>query len=248
MSVPNSGIDDTCNSSIRARCWTEAAVLALGLPSAILAVSKLLSLCLPSVAHGSAEQRFLLWISGPALVEWLFVLFVWLSLRARESSFAAIGVWRFGAWPGWLMALLFGALSIASNLRFLPMLHVPVSYAFWPRPAFHLFTALLVGITAGFCEEVQFRAFLMTEFAKAGYGRLMQVIAPGIAFGLSHAGYLNQGFLPWLGIMLPTAFLGMMWGVAYLLGRRALVPTMVAHFLNDATALHWIAFYMMLPR
>jgi len=35
-----------------------------------------------------------------------------------------------------------------------------------------------------------------------------------------------------------------MWGVAYLLGRRSLVPAIVAHFLNDATALPWISFLM----
>jgi hypothetical protein len=87
------------------------------------------------------------------------------------------------------------------------------------------------------------RAFLMTEFANAVYGRVMQVLIPGIAFGLAHAGYLNQGFLPWLGIMLP-AFLGIMWGIAYLLGLRSLLPVMVAHFLNDSTALPWIAFFM----
>jgi membrane protease YdiL (CAAX protease family) len=141
------------------------------------------------------------------------------------------------------MALLFAALSIGSNLRFLPRMHIPISYAFMP-PGFHLVAALLMGITAGFCEEVLFRAFLMTEFANAGYGNVMQVLMPGVAFGLAHAGYLNQGLLTWLGIMLPTAFLGMMWGVAYLLGRRGLLPVMVAHFLNDATALPWIAFFM----
>ena len=55
-------------------------------------------------------------------------------------------------------------------------------------------------------------------------------------------------FIVWLGIMLPTAFLGMMWGIAYLLGRRSLVPSMVAHFLNDATALPWILFFMVAMR
>lgn len=89
-----------------------------------------------------------------------------------------------------------------------------------------------------------FRAFLMTEFANAGYGKVMQVLIPGLAFGLAHAGYLNQGLLVWLGIMLPTMFLGMMWGIAYLLGRRSLVPALTAHFLNDATALPWIVFFM----
>lgn len=84
----------------------------------------------------------------------------------------------------------------------------------------------------------------MTEFANAGYSKAMQVLIPGLAFGLSHAGYLSQGFLPWLGLMLPIAFIGMMWGIAYLLGRRSLVPTIVAHFLNSATAVPWILFFM----
>lgn len=124
---------------------------------------------------------------------------------------------------------------------------IPISSAFLPH-GFHLFAALVLGTTAGFCEEVLFRAFLMTEFAEAGYGKAVQVLVPGVAFGLAHAGYLNQGFLVWLGIAVPTAFLGMMWGIAYLLGRRSLVPTIVAHFLNDATALPWITFFMMTYR
>ncbi|HEV3510063.1 MAG TPA: CPBP family intramembrane glutamic endopeptidase [Candidatus Sulfotelmatobacter sp.] len=202
-----------------------------------------MSLSIPTAVHGSAEQRFLLWILGGVIVEWVFVVAVWLVLRTRGCSFKDIGVWRLGTWPAWAIAFLFAALSIGSNLRFLPRMHIPIAYAFMP-PGFHLVAALLLGITAGFCEEVLFRAFLMTEFAEAGYGKVMQVLMPGVAFGLAHAGYLNQGLLPWLGIMLPTAFLGMMWGIAYLLGRRSLLPIAVAHFLNDATALPWIAFFM----
>src|SRR5262249_21756828 len=78
----------------------------------------------------------------------------------------------------------------------------------------------------------------------AGYGKAIQVVVPGAAFGLSHAGYRSQGLMVWLGIMLPTALLGVMWGDAYLLVRRSLLPGTVAHFLNDATALRWIVFLM----
>jgi membrane protease YdiL (CAAX protease family) len=70
------------------------------------------------------------------------------------------------------------------------------------------------------------------------------VVVPGLAFGLAHAGYLNQGFLPWLGLMLPIALMGMMWGTAYLLGRRSLIPAIVTHFLNNATAVPRILFFM----
>jgi CAAX protease family protein len=205
---------------------------------------RVISASFPAAVHGSPEQRFLFWLSGGVIVEWLFVIGLWIVLRRRGLSFKDFGVWRLGTWSAWVVALLFAALSIGSNLRFLPRMHIPISYAFLPPAGFHLTAALLLGITAGFCEEALFRGFLMTEFAKAGYGKVMQVLMPGLAFGLAHAGYLNQGLLAWLGIMLPTAFLGMMWGVAYLLGRRSLVPAIVAHFLNDATALPWVVFFM----
>jgi len=73
------------------------------------------------------------------------------------------------------------------------------------------------------------------------------VLMPGAAFGLAHSGYLRLGVVAWLGIMIPTAMIGMIWGIAYLLGKRGLVPTVVAHFLNDATALPWISFFMTGP-
>ncbi len=120
---------------------------------------------------------------------------------------------------------------------------IPISYAFAPR-GFHLIAALATGITAGFCEEVLFRGLLMTDFARAGYGKTAQIVLPGVAFGFSHLGYSVHGLLPAIGIMAPTAILGMGWGLAYLLGRRSLTPCIVAHFLNDATALPWIGFFM----
>ena len=223
--------------------WAESLILGLGVPALIWIVSRLISFLVPGAEHGSPEQRYLLWILGGVIVEWAFVVALWFVLRKRRSSFRSLGVWRIGTWRAWVMALLFAAFSIGSNLRFFPLWHIPISYAFFPR-GFHLLASLLLGVTAGFCEEVLFRAFLMTEFADAGYGKAAQILIPGLAFGLSHAGYLNQGFLPWLGIMIPTAFLGMMWGWAYLLGRRSLLPAIVAHFLNDATALAWIGFFM----
>jgi membrane protease YdiL (CAAX protease family) len=243
MDTRVSGVQTASASSGRLLCWVESLILGLGVPAAIWVISKLISISVPAAVHGTPEQRFLLWIAGGLIVEWSFVIVLWFVLRTRGSSFEDLGVWRLGTWPAWAMALLFAALSISSNLRFLPRMHIPISYAFLP-PGFHLVAALLLGTTAGFCEEVLFRAFLMTEFAEAGYGKGMQVLMPGLAFGLAHAGYLNQGFLLWLGIVLPTAFLGMMWGVAYLMGRRSLVPAIVAHFLNDATALPWITFFM----
>jgi len=238
-----STLDISAVNHFPVQLWTEFLTLGLGLPAAIWLASKFIKLLIPAATHGSLGERFLWWVTGPSIAEWLFVLGVVLVLRHRRLSLKDIGVWRVGNWKAWVLALGFAALAIGGNLRFLPRMGVPILAAFLPQ-GFHLAAALMMGITAGFCEEVLFRAFLMTEFANAGYGKLGQVLIPGIAFGLSHAGYINQGFLPWLGIAVPTAFLGMVWGVAYLLGRRSLVPTIVAHFLNDATALQWISFFM----
>jgi membrane protease YdiL (CAAX protease family) len=242
MNRPSTSNGRAVNRSL-VRLWTEFVILGLGLPAAIWLASKLTKLSIPAATHGSQGERFLWWIAGPAIAEWLFVLGVVLVLRHRQLSLRDIGVWRVGSWSAWGFALFFAALSIGGNLRFLPRMNVPITSAFFPE-GFHLVAALIMGTTAGFCEEVLFRAFLMTEFANAGYGKAAQVLIPGVAFGLSHAGYLNQGFLPWLGIAVPTAFLGMMWGVSYLLGRQGLVPAIMAHFLNDATALPWIFFFM----
>ena len=243
MNTPPSEIQTVRDSPSRLLCWTESLILGLGTPAAIWVVSRIISLSVPAAIHGSLASRFLLWILGGVIVEWSLVIALWFVVRSRRSSFRDLGVWGLGTWTAWVMALLFAALSIGSNLRFLPRMHIAISNAFFPT-GFHLVAALLMGITAGFCEEVLFRAFLMTEFAKAGYSKAMQVLLPGLAFGLSHAGYLSQGLLASLGIMLPTALLGMMWAIAYLLGRRSLVPAIVAHFLNDATALPWVAFFM----
>jgi membrane protease YdiL (CAAX protease family) len=247
MATKASGVRAIGRSSGRVRCWVESAILALGSPLTIWGVSRLISVSVPSASHGSPEQRFLLWASEGAIVLWSGVILLWFVLRSRGLSFHDLGVWRLGTWPAWVVALLITSLSISSNLRFLPRMHIPISYAFLP-PGLHLPAALIIGITGGFCEEVLFRAFLMTEFAKAGYSKVAQVVTPGFAFGLSHAGYLNQGFLPWLGLMLPIAFIGMVWGIAYLLGRRSLIPAIVAHFLNSATAVPWILFFMITAR
>jgi hypothetical protein len=139
--------------SARHSCWVVSLVLALGIPGGIWIVSKLITASLTAAIHGSPEQRFFLWFSAGLIVEWLFVLGLWFVLRRRRTSFAAMGVWRLGTWPAWALALSFAALSIASNLRLFPRMGIPIASAFFPH-GFHLFAALVIGITAGFCEEV----------------------------------------------------------------------------------------------
>jgi hypothetical protein len=133
MNTVISGVQTSSGSPGRLRCWTESLIIGLGVPAAIWIISKLISSAIPAAIDGSPAQRFLLWILGGAIAEWVFVIAVWFRLRTQGSSFRDIGVWRSGTWPAWGMALLFAALSIASNLNFLAQMHIPMSYAFMPR-------------------------------------------------------------------------------------------------------------------
>jgi len=209
----------------------------------IAGFSKLVMLWVPTAQTGTLGHRYIWSLAGPVTAEWVFVAVAFFIVRLRGESPHEIGLWRMSNWAGWITALTFAAITIASNLRFFPRMGIPVPYAFTPT-GFHLAASLLTGITAGFCEELLFRGLLMTHFAKAGYGKTAQVIVPGLSFGFSHLGYAIHGFVAAVGIMAPTAVLGMLWGISYLLGRRALLPCMVAHFLNDATALSWVGFFM----
>jgi membrane protease YdiL (CAAX protease family) len=230
-------------TSFKWQCWLEWFALGFGLPGLIAGLSKLVALSVPVAQTGTIGHRYLWSLAGPVIAEWVFVAVAFLGVKRRGESLREIGVWRVSNWAGWITALAFAAITIASNLRFFPRMGIPIHYAFTPT-GFHLAASLLTGITAGFCEELLFRGLLMTHFAKAGYGKTVQVIVPGISFGFSHLGYAVHGFVAAIGIMAPTAVLGMLWGISYLLGRRALLPCMVAHFLNDATALSWVGFFM----
>jgi membrane protease YdiL (CAAX protease family) len=228
---------------MRRRCWVEWTIVSFGLPALTPWLAKLIKTSLPAAQHGSEPQRFLLSFAAGILSEWIVVLGVWLLLKRRGQNFKSLGTWRIGNCAAWALALSLASLSTASNLRFLPRMHVPISNAFMPH-GFHLAASPALGITAGFCEEVLFRGFLMTEFADAGYSGFAQVFFPGLGFAVAHLGYSVYGVVAAIGIIIPTALLGMLWGVAYLLGKRALVPCMVAHFINDATAGPWIAYFM----
>src|SRR5213594_3189286 len=75
---------EVSNSPVRP--WTEFVILGLGLPAAIWVASRLIKLSVPASIYGSPGERFLWWIAGPAIAEWLFVLGVVFVLRRRRLS------------------------------------------------------------------------------------------------------------------------------------------------------------------
>ena len=76
-------------------------------------------------------------------------------------------------------------------------------------------------------------------------GKIIQVIASGVLFGLAHALYgLSNGVSTAIDIMLHTALFGGLFAVVYLLSRRSLGPCILGHFLNDSIVLPWVFLQM----
>lgn len=105
----------------------------------------------------------------------------------------------------------------------------------------YLIMMAIVWTTAAIGEELVFRGFMMTRvseiFGGGRYSWIPAAILPAMIFGLAHA---YQG-LP--GILL-TGTVGFVFGIWYIIGRRNLVPLIIAHGLVNTvgiTLLHLAA-------
>ena len=84
---------------------------------------------------------------------------------------------------------------------------------------------VFLSITAGFCEEVMFRGYLMKQFAAWTRSDIIAVLLQALIFGAAHS---YQG--PRLAFVV-TVY-GMLFGVLAVL-RRSLRPGMIAHAMQD---------------
>ena len=102
MNSPST-FDESAPRHFAVRLWAEFVILRLGLPAAIWVAAKLIKLSIPAATHGSPGERFLWWIAGPAIAEWLFVLGVVFILRQRQVSRpeAGAGLAQRSRLPSW---------------------------------------------------------------------------------------------------------------------------------------------------
>jgi len=141
------------------------------------------------------------------VVEWLPVVLIWRALRSRGLPLAAlIG----GRWPNALAFL--RDLGLGAGLVI-------------PQTPLELAVYLVMALSAGFCEELIFRGYLMRQLSAWTGSRTAGLLLQGIVFGLAHAYYR------W--VMVAIAVL------AWLLGilarwRRSLLPGMLFHAVQDS--------------
>ena len=178
---------------------------------------------------------------------WLALGGTILILRWRGQRLADIG-WRrpAGIW-GWLAASAIVAFFLWSSFRRpgcqgLCFIDPHAWLTDWSP--FRLATSVAIGVTAGVCEEICFRGFVMTQARDGGAPVVVQVLLSGLAFGLPHiplamlSGHFDATAA--LSIFGSTMVFGLLFGVAYLLGRRSLTPVILAHGIFAFTTEPWM--------
>jgi membrane protease YdiL (CAAX protease family) len=165
------------------------------------------------------------------VVEWLMVAFVWFGLHLRKASLRELIGGRWNRWQAVLRDLGIVVLFfIASNLVSAVLtgfLKIDPSLAvreMLPHGGVETVLYLLMALTAGFCEEIVFRAYLLKQFT-ALMGNAAAVVAQGLLFALFHG---NQGWR----FMVIVATYGCLLGTLAT-WRRSVRPGMIAHFMQD---------------
>jgi hypothetical protein len=178
----------------------------------------------------------------PNEVPILFVLGL-VSVRLREGGWAALGLLRPSSWT---ITILFAVAAAATRILLGTFVIDPLTERYLPHQALpagagqitHNLGAALVGLLivwtfAAFGEEIGYRGYLTKRGADIGGGSLWAwwtaTLVVSVLFGFGHyykgsAGILDSGVA------------GLILGATYLLSKRNLWTTILAHGLIDTVA------------
>jgi membrane protease YdiL (CAAX protease family) len=165
-------------------------------------------------------------------LEWLVVFLIWLALRVRKVSIRSLVGGRWDNPQAFFRDLAFAVLFLVivvplTSLLFTAARLAPSKTLFShiaPSTGLELTVSILLAVSAGFCEELAFRGYLMTQFTAWTGSRVAGVLLQGAVFGLAH-GYYHAGMAI---IMIEGWLLGLL-----AVWRRSLRPGMVAHGIQD---------------
>jgi hypothetical protein len=170
------------------------------------------------------------------LMQWIIVAFIWFGIRRRGLTLRElIG----GAWPRWtsvlrdvgiaIVFLIVSGMILAASAGLLHASNREVAERLLPHTRTDVVVYLLLCATAGFCEEVIFRGYLQKQFSAWTGSAIAGLLLQAVVFGAGH-GY--QGTR----LMAVITVFGCLFGLLAQ-WRRSLRPGMIAHFLQDSSAL-----------
>lgn len=170
------------------------------------------------------------------LFQWAIFLINYVSTFFEGTGLAGVGLGRIRlvdfAWGG---AFFLAAWTLLTGLAWLLAqvgLAMPGEIGLLiPTDPFGKLVWVVVSFTAGFCEEIAFRGYVMTRIRLLGRCKnwVIPIIVSAVAFGICHA---YQG-LP--GFIVITVY-GVLFSLLYIRTGR-LWPCIIAHFFQDFGAL-----------
>lgn len=170
------------------------------------------------------------------LFQWTIFLISYVTLYFERTGLAGVGLVRLRlvdfAWGGSFFLAAWAALTGLAWLMAQVGLPMPGEIGLLiPTDPFGKVIWVIVSFTAGFCEEVAFRGYLMTRIRILTKGKswLIPTIVSAVTFGICHA---YQG-LP--GFILISVY-GVLFSLLYIRTGR-LWPCIIAHFFQDFGAL-----------
>lgn len=170
------------------------------------------------------------------IFQWIIFLLIYFTVVREKTHLAGIGLTKIKildfAWGVALLGMLF--LVAIGFSQLLTKIGIPPKgeLAFLlPQETTGKFIWIFVSFTAGFCEEVIFRGYLMSRLRLLGKFKswIIPIIVSSLAFGFPH---LYQGINGFLVI----SILGVLFALIYI-RTRSLWPCILAHFFLDFLAL-----------
>ena len=167
-------------------------------------------------------------------IEWLIFGVVFLVLKRGKESLSDVGFSGFnwanlGIGLGFLLVANVILLGLAQVLEFFH-LAVPEEIGFiLPRTSTERLFWVILSITAGICEETGFRGYVLTKLNLFLNNWCLTVALSSLCFGLGH-------FYQGIGGVILTGTYGLMFCLLFI-WRKSLVPGIIAHSLQDLTAI-----------
>jgi hypothetical protein len=166
---------------------------------------------------------------------WAMFAVTVLILRLRGQKLSEIGWGRPASTWSWFLAIgvaiLFGGLVVGSVGASAQLL------SDWSL--YRISLGLVIGVSAGVCTETMFRGFVMTQARDAGLPVSIQILVSAALFDLAllRFGWGGMAQHPKFWVYVATtpaaAILGAAFGIIYVVGRRSLLPVIVAHAAID---------------
>ena len=156
-------------------------------------------------------------------------------LHLRGQTLADVGWRRPATTRGWLWAV---ALAVLVSVAAIGAVgHKAQLLSDWSF--YRISLALLIGVSAGVCQETLFRGFVMTQARDAGMPVAIQILLSAGLFGLALTRF------NWVGMPAPAdlsvvaiaatgpAILGAVLAFIYIVSRRSLTPAIFSHAMID---------------